>query len=141
MESSLIESDYVVVFRLLSFFARDSDSAKEIVQLKMPKLTLKELSNCDEQVSAACSRYVSNCLSHTEEIDTAFLDAGLIEQIIALHDKKRLFEHKKLRENATLMILNLLSSSSEVFDRVLQSPIMQYCVRLQIGRASCRERV
>lgn len=119
-----------MVFRLLSFFARDCDSAKEIVQLKLPKVTLKELSSCDEQVSSACSRYVSNCLSHAEEIDTAFLDAGLIEQIISLYEKKRLFEHKKLRENVTLMILNLLSSSQTVFERVLESPVMLYCLRM-----------
>jgi hypothetical protein len=130
LESSLIESDYVVVFRLLSYFARDRDSAKEIVNLKLPKLALKELASCDEQVSAACSRFVSNSLSHSEDIDAAFLEAGLIEQIVSLYEKRKLFEHKKLRENTTLMILNLLSSSSEVFERVIQSPIMQFCVRL-----------
>ena len=131
MSEALIESDYVAVFKMLGLFAREKDLALMMaLEFKFQEVTVRCLQSCDEQVCTSCSRYISNSLSHLEEVDEVFLNAGLLENISMLHEKQRLKEFKKLKENCTLIMVNLLSSSSQNFTRVIKSPLIGICLQL-----------
>ena len=128
IEVDLYETDMIALITILMSLSQSQPCVAEMIQLNYESVFLKELNNFNPPVAQGAAKILANCLSMDEDIDFAFIKAGILQAFQDLVTKHKLKEFQKLREKVTFIVGNLLCSSLTVFTAVIKSPLIEYCL-------------